>query len=202
MPDEAREDHDASPTPRGLGALLAAAAGGDEAAWRAIVDAYAARVHGLVLAQCGDRDLAEEIVQSTFCTVASKLSGYVESGRFEAWLFRIAVNRLRDEQRRRRRQASPTDDAILGVRAAPDGDRAAERSERDEQRRRLRSALARLADADQRVVHLRHVGGLSFREIAEVLGEPLGTVLARHHRALRKLRDLLEPGDPRGRSGA
>ena len=78
-------------------ALLAKAAQGDSDAWRVLVKTYAPRVHGLLAAQCRDEDLAEEITQSAFCTVAVKLGDYVESGRFESWLFRIAVNRLRDE---------------------------------------------------------------------------------------------------------
>src|SRR5690606_28321813 len=84
-----------------------------ERAWRRIVDHYAPRVFGLLRAHCGNADLAEEITQSTFCTVAAKIGSYVESGRFEAWLFRIAMNRLRDELRRRKRQAAPTDQQVL-----------------------------------------------------------------------------------------
>ena len=45
--------------------------------------------------------------------------------------------------------------------------------------------MARLHDADREVIELRHHGGLSFKQIAELLDEPLGTLLARHHRALR-----------------
>ena len=55
----------------------------------------------------------------------------------------------------------------------------------------LQDALARLSEADRQVIHLRHFTGLSFAAIAEILGEPLGTVLARQHRALKKLRQHL-----------
>ncbi|MHC4710244.1 MAG: sigma-70 family RNA polymerase sigma factor, partial [Planctomycetota bacterium] len=58
----------------------------------------------------------------------------------------------------------------------------------------LRAAMDRLSEADRRVIHLRHFAGLSFARIAEVLGEPLGTVLARQHRALGKLRQMLAEG--------
>ena len=57
---------------------------------------------------------------------------------------------------------------------------------------RLRAALGKLSEADREVLHLRHTAGLSFPEIAETLEEPLGTVLARGHRALKKLRKLME----------
>jgi RNA polymerase sigma-70 factor (ECF subfamily) len=56
----------------------------------------------------------------------------------------------------------------------------------------LRRAVARLPEADQQILTLRHTAGLSFAQIAETLGEPLGTVLARGHRALAKLKKLIE----------
>jgi RNA polymerase sigma-70 factor (ECF subfamily) len=171
-------------------ALLAKAARGDAEAWRAIVSTYAPRVHGLLVSQCRDDGLAEEITQSAFCTVAVKLAGYVESGRFESWLFRIAVNRLRDEMRRRARQARPTDDAPMREVPARAGHRttAAEL----EIHAKLRAALDRLSEGDREIIELRHTGGMSFRALSDYFEEPLGTLLARHHRALRKLRVLLE----------
>ena len=171
-------------------ALLAKAARGDAEAWRAIVSTYAPRVHGLLVSQCRDDGLAEEITQSAFCTVAVKLVDYVESGRFEPWLFRIAVNRLRDEMRRRARQARPTDDAPMREVPARAGHRitAAEL----EIHAKLRAALDRLSEGDREIIELRHTGGMSFRALSDYFEEPLGTLLARHHRALRKLRVLLE----------
>jgi RNA polymerase sigma-70 factor (ECF subfamily) len=167
------------------------AAGGDAEAWRQLVSAYTPRLYGLLVKQCGDRELAEEITQATFVRIVSKLEGYEEQGRFEPWLFRIAMNRLRDEMRRRKRQAKP----MSGL-AGPDGaaedpmatmaadgeDAPLDRMQRDEQIVQLRRAIAQL----------RHVGGLSFAQIAETLEQPLGTVLARGHRAIGKLRKLME----------
>lgn len=171
-------------------ALLARAAAGDSAAWRTIVGTYAPRLHGLLRAQCGDGDLAEEIAQSTFCTLAAKIGSYVESGRFESWLFRIAMNRLRDEMRRRVRHARPMEDEALGRLAAPPS-RGAAGVDR-EVRTKLERALARLSEADREIIELRHTGGMSFQELSDYFDEPLGTLLARHHRALKKLRVLLE----------
>ena len=53
-----------------------------------------------------------------------------------------------------------------------------------------------MTEADQEVLHLRHTAGLSFAEIAETLEQPLGTVLARGHRALNKLRKLMLANEP------
>ncbi|MBM4104976.1 MAG: sigma-70 family RNA polymerase sigma factor [Phycisphaerae bacterium] len=179
------------PTPEAVQESLQLAAEGDEPAWRRIVEWFTPRVFGMIRAQCGNAELAEEITQSTFCTLAAKLDEYVESGRFEAWIFRIAMNRLRDEMRRRKRHATPMEDSVLtGI--AP-GRWDPEPVDRRRLFRALADAMARLSPSDRQVIELRHVGGLSFRQMAEFLDEPLGTLLARHHRALRKLRELLGP---------
>ena len=57
---------------------------------------------------------------------------------------------------------------------------------------RLTAALSQLNSEDREIVDLRHFGGMSFKELAAYFEEPLGTLLARHHRALRKLRGILE----------
>ncbi len=89
----------------GIDQTLRAAIEGDQSAWRELVESYSGRVYGLLLRQCRNAELAEEITQATFVKIVSKLPDYDEQGRFEWWLFRIAINRLRDEMRRRKRQA-------------------------------------------------------------------------------------------------
>ncbi len=173
-------------------AVLARAARGEEDAWRILVGEYSGRVYGLLRSQGAGPELAEEITQSVFCTIAAKLVDYVEGGRFESWLFRIAMNRLRDDARRKRRHAKPAGanevlEGLAGAAPDPNSGRA-----QPEELGALRAAVERLSDSDREVIDLRHVGGMSFKEMAVHLGEPLGTLLARHHRALAKLRGLLE----------
>jgi len=202
---------------------LALAATGDAMAWRALIDAYSPRVFGLLFKQCRDRDLAEELTQASFVKVVTRLSDYSEQGRFEAWLFRIAMNHLRDEMRRRKRQATPmggllsdsdsgdapsngeTLNAIHGrIRARGNqaqryvtgeedpGQQVSRREELDQ----LREVVATLKPEDQEILYLRHTAGLTFAQIAESLGKPLGTVLARGHRALAKVREKLAAKEP------
>ena len=185
-------------TPAGEGdtpRLVALAATGDEAAWRELVDRYSRRVFALIRARCGRRDLAEEITQSVFATVCVKLTSgeYGEQGRFESWLFRVAINRVRDEIRRQRRHAAPTDPSGF-VRLASDepDDRHGDDEQQSAELAALRSAVAELGERDREIIHLRHHAQLSFKQMAELLDEPMGTLLARHHRALRKLRDIME----------
>lgn len=204
----------------GLTSLLTAAGKGDEAAWRSIVDRYARRVYALARSRLGgasggrdastlgpDRwgrgsDVAEEITQSVFVTVAGKLSSgqYTEQGRFESWLFRVAMNRIRDEARRRKRHAEVMDpEAMGGLRDRREPERAGPGSSGsgpDESIKALREAMASLSDSDREVIELRHHASLSFKQMADLLEEPLGTLLARHHRALRKLKDRMTGDKP------
>jgi RNA polymerase sigma-70 factor (ECF subfamily) len=177
--------------------VLAAAAAGDEEAWREVIRRYGRRVYALAKSRCQQVELAEEVTQSVFATVAAKLGrgGYAERGRFEPWLFRVAMNRVRDEMRRRGRQAESVDPAELGgVQARP----MENGTELGGQLERLREAMNRLPDADREIVELRHHGGMSFKDMAELLEEPMGTLLARHHRALKKLRSLMGEDDQGG----
>ncbi len=181
---------------------LARAARGDAAAWRAIVGEYSGRVYGLLRSQGADPELAEEITQSSFAKVAEKLADYEDTGRFESWLFRIAMNRLRDDARRRRRHAKPAGEqevleGLAGAAPDPAAGRAA-----PEELSALRAAVAALGDADREIIDLRHVAGMNFKQMSVHLGEPVGTLLARHHRALAKLRAALEAAAGRpGRAG-
>lgn len=175
--------------PPDAAALAARAATGDQDAWRDLVERYARRVYALVRSRTGRPELAEEVTQSVFVTIAEQLAGgrYREEGRFEAWLFRIAMNRLRDERRATRRRAN-----LLGDYARDHAAPARETPARDgADTARLRVAVAGLSDADREIIALRHHAGMEFKAIARTLGEPLGTVLARHHRALKKLRQIL-----------
>jgi len=194
--------------------VLRQAAKGDAQAWRLLVEQYSPRVYGLLVNQCRDKELAEELTQAAFVKVVRKINhsqgGYKEIGRFDAWLFRIAMNGLRDEMRRRKRHARPTD---MGPAAASGRDEQtgswsvaqqsivsggpnpsvdpAEQVVKDEQVQQLQAAIQQLSPADQEIIHLRHSAGLSFAEIAETLEQPLGTVLSRGHRALGKLKKLM-----------
>lgn len=174
----------------GLARLLAGAGRGDAASWRELVYRYSRRVYALAKSRSRNHDVAEEIAQSVFATLAQKLAQgeYGEEGKFEPWLFRIAANRVRDYIRRQRLAPASADSEVLDCVGVP----RAEARQADQaalQLLSLRRAMERLSDADRDVVELRHHGGLSFKQIAEMLGEPIGTLLARHHRALRKLKE-------------
>lgn len=182
-----------------LAPVLEAATRGDGTAWRTLIQLYGRRIYALAKSRCRDPHVAEEIAQSVFATLAAKVGAgeYQEQGRFEAWLFRVAMNRIRDHVRRARRHRDEQGEQALGSVASTQSPG----RERDPMLEKLQAALATLSDADREVVELRHHGGMSFKQIADTLGEPIGTLLARHHRALKKLKDQIESTDQAERAG-
>ena len=178
-----------------LDAMIESASIGNESAWRELLDTYSGRVYGLVLRHCRDGDLAEDITEATFVKVFGKLADYQDRGRFEAWLFRIALNQLRDEMRRRKRQAVAVDfnaTPLGSLGHDSDEPEPFEVLEKREEHERLRGLVDQLPEADRELLHLRFTAQLSFAQIAETLEQPLGTVLARGHRALKKLKQMID----------
>lgn len=178
--------------------LLEQAAAGDQSAWRDLVGLYAPRVFAMAQSRCRNAHVAEDITQGVFATLCAKLGTgeYHEQGKFEAWIFRITMNRVRDLARKATRTTR-----IFGSRVevednldtSPSTSSPRSDSTTGDKFASLRDALSELPEQDREVIELRHHGGLSFKQIADLLGEPLGTLLARHHRALQKLREILEP---------
>ena len=188
-----------------IGPVLVLAARGDSRAWGTLVRVYGPRVFALAQSRLHDPEASEEVAQSVFATVAIKMTcgEYTERGRFEAWLFRVAMNRVRDLVRRqKRRPDTPIDGQFESMPAG----QASSRLEGKESAEvaALRRALEELSPPDREVIELRHHAQMGFKQMAEVLDEPLGTLLARHHRALRKLREIIERNNPTlaGREGA
>lgn len=180
-----------------LRVIIAGAQRGDQAALAALVDRYAGRLFGFFYRMTGRRDDAEEMMQEVFLRVVRMIGAYSDQGRFEPWLFRIAANLTRDRIRRDRRSplvsmAEPDDPDADPLPGAFTAQTPTELTEQSEEIDRLNAALTRLPEAERQVVMLRHFSQMSFKEIAELMGTPLGTALARAHRGLARLRTLME----------
>lgn len=190
--------HDGEHRTPDLERLLEGAARGEDAAWTELVGLYGRRVYALVRSRCGSAELAEEITQGVFVSVATKMreGAYTERGRFESWLFRIAMNRVRDVARAKKRRTITGFESAGEIRAPEDesgarGGSGAWIGATQGELAHLRAALEGLSEPDREVIELRHHAGMGFKEMAALLGEPMGTLLARHHRALRKLKDAM-----------
>jgi RNA polymerase sigma-70 factor (ECF subfamily) len=178
--------------------LLAQCQSGDKRAWDALVDAYWQRLFGFAWQSTKNRELAHDLVQETFLRVVQKLERYDHRDKFDAWLFRILVNLIRDQSRSRVRRPvrSTVIDTATGAEVTDDMParicQPCDPVHHQEDVQRLYEALEQLPEIDRQVLLLRHYGDMPFKEIAKTLGCPLGTVLARAHRALGKLRVFME----------
>ena len=138
---------------------------------------------------CGDAGQAEEVVQDAFVRAHRALTGYpperVRELQLRPWLFRIALNALRNRLRGRRVQLVLVDQPRDGADPAPGPEAEAMRQA---DRARLGRALAGLPEEQRAAVVLRHAHDLGYARIAEVLERPVGTVKSDVHRGLAALR--------------
>jgi len=162
-----------------------------------LVGTYQRLVFGLALRVVADRADAEEVAQDTFARAYWALAGYpaerVAAMRLRPWLARITLNLARNRLRRRPPPARPLEDGDgqpLAL-AAPAAAEPATVAERGQERERLVELLAALPRGYREAVVLRHVEGLPYAEVAEVLGRPVGTVKTHVHRGVRQLREQL-----------
>jgi len=170
---------------------------GDAAAFDALIDGYADRLYGYFYRMTGSHHEAEDLLQDLFVRLVRAIRDYRHQGHFDAWLFRMAVNLVRDRARKIGRSkrvglaSSVGEESLLDRQPAPGNPDPAAQLDRAEQLDRLQQALGRLSESEREVLCLRHFSQLSFREIADMMGTPLGTALARAHRGLSRLRELM-----------
>ena len=166
---------------------------GDATAGTELVRRYEATLMGYLRRLGGSDHMAEELHQATWLSVLEHLDKFDAegsgSGGFKAWLFRIATNKANDWWRRSGREQA----ARSGLRPVAEGSEVpADPTETAEQVLRLREAISKLPGSQREVLLLRYFSGLKFVEIAEMLGCPLNTALGRMHKAMTKLKRLME----------
>jgi RNA polymerase sigma-70 factor (ECF subfamily) len=177
--------------------LIGRAAGGEARALEVLYDRYSGVVFSFALRIVSERQLAEEILQEAFFR-AWQQGGSFSAGRgsFITWLLSITHNLAIDEIRRRRRRPQKADseepEQILDS-VADTGAGADVESEvwLGALRDTIGHALAELPPAQREALEMAYFRGLTQREIAEALGEPLGTIKTRMRLGLQKLREAL-----------
>jgi RNA polymerase sigma-70 factor (ECF subfamily) len=181
--------------------LVERARRGDAQAFRALVERYQRRVYSLALGFLKNPDEARDIAQEAFLKVYRHLPSFQGSASFYTWIYRITVNLCIDLRRKagrgnqvefdekvaREEVGSPADE-LSPQRLGFDPARALANSEL---RGRITAALGQLTEQHRAVLLLREVDGLSYKEIAEVMACPEGTVMSRLFHARRQMQELL-----------
>jgi RNA polymerase sigma-70 factor (ECF subfamily) len=179
-----------------IGTLVERCRQGDALAWEQLVRSCQGRVYAVAFHYVGGED-ARDLTQEVFVKVYQQLTTYQDQG-FMAWLLRITRN-LCIDQLRRRKARPPADDLVAEDNewAMPDQAPDPEQSWLTDTRKRLvYDALRRLNGQSREIILLKEIQGLQFKEIAEMLGLPVGTVKSRSNRARVELARQVVAIDP------
>jgi len=170
--------------------LMARVREGDRQAFADLVDRHKDAVVSYVTRLTGDRDRAEDLGQETFLRLFRSAGDYREQGYLRAYLYRIAVNLVRSEERRERRLRLLAPFLLRDEHAEPVANTGLLRRELH---REVSAALARLPLRYRVPLVLHEIEGWSYVDIAEEIGCREGTVKSRVHRGRRQLKAKLEP---------
>lgn len=181
--------------------IVALAREGREAAYRELIRRYERPVFSLILRMVRDRQLAEDLAQETFIKALNAISSYRPEFKFSSWIFKIANNAAIDHLRRRELNTLSIDGAPnatsaedIEATALQVGDKSETPLAELEARElgtAIERAIGRLRPEYRSCIMLRHVEGMAYEEIAQLLDLPLGTVKTYIHRARHELREML-----------
>lgn len=180
-------------------ALIQRVASGDEQALGPLYDRFASVLHAAAWRITGETADAEEVLIDAFAQAWRDASRYdAQRGSVGAWLMTITRTRALDLIRSRGRRdravaAAGNEPEAAGVSAGTWRYATSRSAEQSERRRLISIALQGLSAAQRQAIELAYYEGLSHSEIAEKLGEPLGTVKTRVRLGLQKLREALRP---------
>lgn len=176
---------------------------GDRGLFEALMRRYERELFSYLRRYCGNAEMAEDAFQGTFLQVHLKCQKFDPTRRFRPWLYAVATNQAIDVQRRNKRHRMVSLDRTSNDDANGRGGQWSEKLVGDspdplrtasnhEDSRWVQETVASLGESMQQVVHLVYYQGMKYREAAEVLGIPVGTVKSRLHAAVQRLGLLWE----------
>jgi len=181
--------------------IVALARDGREAAYRELIRRYERPVFSLILRMVRDRQLAEDLSQETFIKALNAIGSYRPEFKFSSWIFKIANNAAIDHLRRREvdtlsldgapNATSQEDIEATALQVGDKGETPLAELEARELGTAIERAIGQLRPEYRSCILLRHVEGLAYEEIAQLLDLPLGTVKTYIHRARNELRGML-----------
>ena len=181
--------------------IVALARDGREAAYRELIRRYERPIFSLILRMVRDRQLAEDLSQETFIKALNAIGSYRPEFKFSSWIFKIANNAAIDHLRRREVDTLSLDGApnatsqgdieATALQVGDKGETPLAELEARELGTAIERAIGQLRPEYRSCILLRHVEGLAYEEIAQLLDLPLGTVKTYIHRARHELRGML-----------
>lgn len=170
---------------------------GDIRAFEFLFDKYREKVFRVAYRFLRDREDALEVTQDVFVRAYTGIAGFKTDSKFFTWLYRITINRAIDLARsRRKRSWVEVETPVLesaeraSLERSPDPD-PVEVAEEKELQERLAQAVARLSEKHRTVFLLHAMENLSYKEIADIMGSSIGTVMSRLFYARQKLQEAL-----------
>jgi len=175
--------------------LVRLAQDGSEEAFASLVRTYQARVYSMALHFTRNREVADDLAQEVFLKAYLALPKFRFHSEFGTWLYRIAVNHIKDYLRRKGRAKEVPLDDVREIASAGEEETLVRERERSEEARRglVLKVLEALPEKYRVIVTLRDIQGMPYDEIAAVLKISPGTVDSRLHRARKMLRLRLGP---------
>jgi len=171
--------------------LIARAKGGEAEAFGSLYDYYMPRIYRFILIKVSYREEAEDLTHQTFLKAWERIEQFTFQGYpFSSWLYRIARNTVIDHHRKVRPQQVDIDyvpQELLASESSPE-DEMESRMEWE----KLLSAIGGLKDIEQDVLIMRFVDEMTHKEIAGIVKKSEGAVKVVQHRALKKLREVIE----------
>ena len=184
--------------------LVARSIRGDPESFNELILRWERPIYALAYRTIGREEDARDVCQETFLRAFRALPGFRGQAKFSSWLYRIALNLCRDWIRRERRTGfvQPPEDVDLMelVAAAEPSESIEDLVARKDQMRAVERAMALLPEEQRTAIVLKEYHGLTFQEIADLVGCPLSTVKTRLYQGLTVLRRELAK-DPRAKGG-
>ena len=172
--------------------LVARSNGGDPDSFNELIRRWERPIYALAYRQIGREEDARDVCQETFLRAFRALKGFRGQAKFSSWLYRIAINLCRDWMRRERRtpvMQAPEDVDLMDLAAAREPSESIEdRIARNDLSRAVERAMAVLPEEQRAAIVLKEYHGLTFQEIADLVGCPLSTVKTRLYQGLTVLR--------------
>lgn len=177
--------------------LVEQSSSGDREAFRGLVDRYQGKLLRLVTQLVRSREDAEDIVQESFVKAYLSIDSFRGQSSFYTWLYRIAFNMAIDFKRkvsRRGGDSAPLEDVdtTKNIYTVQTIESPSDVVSRKEQAELISKALHELSEEHRTVIVLREIDGLSYEEIAKVMGISKGTVMSRLHYARKKMQTALK----------